>query len=74
MKNTINFAKLREARGNRTATSVADALEISRQHLWQIETGRRAPGSAILTKLCWLYGLDLSDITTGFTNGKHRTA
>lgn len=68
----INPAKLKEARGNRSPQAVADAIGISRQHLWQIENGKRSPGSAILTKLCWLYDLELSDLTNGFS--KQRVA
>lgn len=47
----------------RTATAVSEALGISRQHLWQIETGRRAPGSRILAQLCWLYDIDQNSVT-----------
>ena len=74
MKTTINSTKLREARGSRSKVAVAEVLGISRQHLWQIETGRRKPGSEILAKLCWLYGLEISDIAEGFTNGKKKAA
>lgn len=75
MQTAINFDKLRSARGNRTAASVAEAIGISRQHLWQIETGRRKPGSEILASLCWLYGIDLSAIASGFIpNGKPQKA
>lgn len=70
----INPKKLREARGSRSATAVAETIGISRQHLWQIETGRRKAGSEILAKLCWLYDLSISDIANGFANGKDRTA
>ena len=68
----IDPDKLREARGNRTATSVVAAVRISRQHLWQSETGKRAPGSEVLAKLCWLYDIDISALTT--TNGKRKVA
>jgi DNA-binding XRE family transcriptional regulator len=74
MENTINSTKLRDARGSRSVTAVAEAIGISRQHLWQIETGKRKPGSVILAKLCWLYDLDISDVAKGFTNGKRKAA
>ncbi len=64
---TIDATKLREARGNRSAAAVARAVGISRQHLWQVETGRCVPGSDVLASLCWLYGLELSDVSNGFS-------
>lgn len=76
IKSSINIdpTKLREARGSRAALAVAEAVGISRQHLWQIETGKRKPGSEILTRLCWLYDLKLADIANGFSADKHRAA
>lgn len=69
----INHAKLKEARGERSATAVAKALGISRQHLWRIEEGEQKPGSDVLARLCWLYDLKISDITNGFS-GKRKVA
>lgn len=69
-KQVIDYAKLREARGNRTASAVARAVGISRQHLWKIEEGKTVPSLTVLTDLCWLYGLELSDISNGFSKQK----
>lgn len=69
----INSAKLKEARGERSAKAVAKALGISRQHLWRIEEGEQTPGADVLARLCWLYDLKISDITNGFS-GRRKTA
>ena len=69
---TIDFSKLREARGSRTILSVAQAVGISRQYLWLIEKGTRTPRGDVLAKLCWLYGLELSDISIGFNIVKRK--
>lgn len=61
----IDYAKLLKARGHRRAADVARAVGISRQYLNLIEKGERTPNSSILTKLCWLYDLQLTDITNG---------
>jgi len=74
MKTNFNPTKLREARGSRSASSVAELLNITRQHLWQIETGRKKPGTELLTRLCWLYDLDISDVSNGRTNEKRKAA
>lgn len=71
---SVDFSKLKDARGERSQQAVAEAVGISRQHLWRIEEGRQKPGSEVLAKLCWLYDLKISDITNGFVNGKRKAA
>jgi transcriptional regulator with XRE-family HTH domain len=66
---SIDFRRLKELRGNRTMVAVAEAIGITRQHLWQIESGKRSPGAKILTQLCWLYDIEFSDLSKSFSNG-----
>lgn len=69
----IDSTKLKVARGTRSPTSVANAIGITRQYLWQIETGRKKPGGEILAKLCWLYDVKISDLIKG-QNGNGKTS
>jgi transcriptional regulator with XRE-family HTH domain len=59
----VDGQKLKKARGSRTIPSVAEALGVTRQHLWQIENGRSQPSVEVLTKLCWLYDVPLTGVT-----------
>lgn len=59
----VSAIKLRKARGKRRAVEVADAIGISRQHLWLIENGRAKPSADTLVKLCALYGLPIHQVT-----------
>lgn len=59
----IDHLKLQKARGNRSITEVARVIGISRQHLWNIETGKRTPSAEILARLCFLYDLSVAELT-----------
>lgn len=61
----IDYNKLKEARGTRRVTAVAKAIGISRQMLWNIENGKKMPSRDTLTKLCFLYDLDMKQLTQG---------
>lgn len=52
----LDAKKLREARGDHTASAVAQAVGISRQMLWNYENGQGDPSSAVLARLCLFYG------------------
>jgi transcriptional regulator with XRE-family HTH domain len=58
----INFARLRTARGNRSLREVALFLGITKQQLWNIETGKRKPSLGVLVKLCAFYDLPIEKI------------
>lgn len=60
----IDPAKLEKARGRRTRAEVAKAVGVSRVQIWHLENGKSRPSSDLLVKLCTLYGVDLSDITS----------
>lgn len=59
----VDHDKLRMARKNRSLAAVAKSIGMTRQGLWQIETGRCKPSSDTLAKLCFLYGVEISDVT-----------
>jgi DNA-binding XRE family transcriptional regulator len=58
----IDYKRIRQARGERTVQSVTEALNITRQTLWQIETGRAAPTGDTLAKLCIFYKVRVEDV------------
>jgi len=60
----IDAGKLKGARGLRKPSEVAREIGITRQHLWQIESGRAKPSGEILAKLCWLYGKPIQEFTS----------
>ena len=62
MENTINTDNLKKARGLRSAASVAKALGISKQQLWNYENGKSEPPVAMLVKLSNLYGVTAQDL------------
>lgn len=62
MTDTINTDNLIKARGLRSAASVAKALDISKQQLWNYENGKSAPPVAMLIKLSNLYGVTVQDL------------
>lgn len=47
--------KLREARGDRSQTEVAQAVGITKQMLWNYENGQGDPSSAVVLRLCVFY-------------------
>jgi len=55
----ISLSRLRAARGNRSASEVARLLNISYQHLWYVETGKRTPSLTLLARLCALYDIPM---------------
>lgn len=64
----IDYNKLKEARGTRRVTAVAQAIGISRQMLWNIENGKKMPSRDTLVKLCFLYDLDIKQLTRGLSH------
>lgn len=47
--------KLREARGDRALTDVAQTIGVTKQMLWNYENGYGDPSSAVVARLCLLY-------------------
>lgn len=72
----IDHKKIKQARGERSVQDVLDALGITRQTLWQIETGRAAPTGDTLARLCILYRVAVEDVVKSGTvkqiNGNHK--
>mgnify|MGYP001611731033 CR=1 FL=1 len=62
MENTINTDNLKKARGLRTSASVAKALGISKQQLWNYENGKSEPPVAMLVRLSNLYGVPAQEL------------
>lgn len=60
----IDPSKLQAARGDRSPSEVARALDIPYQHLWAIENGKRNPSASLLVRMCLFYGVDLADIVS----------
>jgi Predicted transcriptional regulators len=58
--------KIRQARGARSMTEVAEAVGISRQALMQIEKGDTKPSADTLVKLCAVLNIQISDLTKNF--------
>jgi transcriptional regulator with XRE-family HTH domain len=58
----ISPYKLRRARGKRSPAEVAQHAGITRQTLWNIESGRYMPSANVLARLCILYGVGLTDL------------
>ncbi len=59
MDYTINLDNLKIARGLRTKTDIATALNVSRQTIYNYEIGKTAPPMRTLLKLADLYGVSL---------------
>lgn len=51
----IDPAKLKRARGEREALSVAEMCGITKQRLWNYENGYSDPPSRVLLMLCLIY-------------------
>lgn len=60
----IDPEKVRAARGGRSPTEVARAVGVSYTQLWNIESGKSRPSAEVLIRLCSLYGVELSTLTT----------
>ena len=58
----ISPHKLRRARGKRTVVDVSKGTGISRQTLYNIESGRTKPAADILVRLCLFYNVQLTDL------------
>lgn len=58
----LNLDNLKKARGLRSAASVAKALNISKQQLWNYEKGHSVPPVGMLVKLSNLYGVTVQDL------------
>lgn len=61
VNDVINLEKLIEARGDRSRSSVAKALGITRQQIWNYETGSSEPPVSVLCALAELYGVQISE-------------
>lgn len=70
IKIEISPPKLRQARGKRVASQVAEIVGISRQHLFQIERGKTRPNADVLARLCLLYDVEIGELTQAMKNGK----
>lgn len=66
LNKSIDPAKLRDARekAGLTQEEVGDRCGVTYQQISHIECGNKQPSSTLLIRLCALYGLELSDITT----------
>lgn len=62
MENTINTDNLKKARGMRSMASVAKAIGVSKQQLWNYENGKSEPPVAMLVRLSNLYGITAQDL------------
>jgi len=61
--------RLVRARGDKKPAEVARAIQISRQHLCDIEKGRRIPSLVTATLLCDEYGIPLESVIKKISNG-----
>lgn len=59
----IDPERLRAARGERTQTEVAEKIGVTRQHIWNWESGTANPPSPALAQLCLLYGVSVESLT-----------
>jgi transcriptional regulator with XRE-family HTH domain len=57
----VDGKKLKEARGDRSPTEVAEAVGITYAQLWNIENDKSQPSSGVLLSLCTIYGRDASE-------------
>ena len=53
----IVLDKIKQARGDRGLTEVADSIGITKQRLWNYENGLYDPPADILVKLALAYGV-----------------
>ena len=60
----IDPEKLRNARGTRKLTEVAESIGISKQRLWNYESGLYSPPADVIAQLCLLYHIKVEEITT----------
>lgn len=58
----LDAGKIKTARGTRGVMETAKELGISRQHLWQVESGRMVPSGDILARLCIYYQVPVEDL------------
>lgn len=61
---TIEFdgRALKAARGHMPSGVLASKIGVSRQALWQFETGKAKPSAATLIRLCTVLGLSAQDL------------
>lgn len=60
----IDPEKLRSARGARKLTEVAESIGITKQRLWNYESGLYSPPANVIAQLCFLYQVKIEEITT----------
>lgn len=62
----FDASRIAAARGGRSLQEIAEQVGISRQALWQIETGRNMPSADVLVRLCSVLDLEIRDLTGDF--------
>lgn len=58
--------RLKEARGEKSMSQIAETVGISRQALMQIEQGKTKPSADTLVKLCATLNIPISELTKKF--------
>ena len=66
----LDAGKIKTARGARGVMETAKELGISRQHLWQVESGRMVPSGDILARLCIYYRVPVEDLICAGKNSR----
>ena len=59
---SVDYAKLKKARGERTLRQVADFVGITKQQLWNIENAKSGPSIPVLIKLCAFYDIPIERV------------
>lgn len=62
MDSVINLDQLKKARGLRSQSDVAKELGLTRQQIWNYETGASEPPLNVLVKMAHLYGTSVEKL------------